>query len=1130
MVLEVKKMTSKLLLILVLLLFCSTASAGIDYYEGFSAEGIHPVTPSALETDAGVLYKYDSDAVKVYISSYGIRYTVKADSGNHWVQYEFRNPNAVTPLVNQLEKSVTWVDLYSDVDITYYLTNHGLKQLITVHSPQPRTYFDERITVSDDVTYQKEENGEMWFYYAGERLFRIEKPVAIDVDENIFPIAISKKIIDSAAYIRLDASEALANCEYPLIIDPTTESGSVMYFWDEGDIPTLHATVADESKMSYDAANDTYSMHIPFYHNKSASAFAFNETVHLKSNNDENEAYFRWNGTVTFNSATVLGWDTDTNTTAPKSDDTRAYIYSDSGAAGDISGCNMSYLGHYSMIYSHTRGVCLNDYTSDKIENNTFSYNERGIYVSDTKNIVLTNNTAVHNDYGISLYLSPNATINTCNASRNNVGIGAGIHISSSQNATVTNNIASNNIDGILAYWDGDHTFTNNIANSNAGYGILLGAFVDASTFTNNTASENNEGVWLSSSSDNLFERHNSSSNVGYDYRVLANSINNTLLNCDFLDSAYIMEEQPSVWIIEFSDGRILDIDDSALSMTCNADNCTLTLEPTAADYTISMTTLDVTTSAAAGSVSVSANSTLVNIDYENSMLNDLNITSLDRQLILESAGVQTMVFDPTNVFNLWNFEYYINATANRKAVSFDTYTTNASNLINFTFHDLYPCANFDCKYNGASFITNTSGTTGTLAFNKSTWTANATKTIDIYVTTTPYRCGGVCAVDEGGIMMLFLDLNDTTVTDVKAEITKPNGDQANSSMTDFLEDGLTTWYLSYTDTGGAGTYTVNNFYSSKDGASWKRLDSFLAFTSRSTSGGSGGGGATIPDTAIPDNDSAAGGGGGQPSVPAVVPEEPEAKTITPTKVHAATFADGAATFADASIISIASEQSGGVSVDEYVINPTPISLINGERYGFFDISVKNPNVGGTVTFKLPEGAGEVAIYQLESGAEWRELSSTREGNTITAETAHFSFFAIADVGMRSVIESLTELLFDQPRIDGILLWHLNAEVYNSYHTANRMLQNVSSSEGVVCRISSKGDYIMRELRCVYTPPEDADFFSMKYEGEVVAVDSSGYVKRIPIKIMVYNFNKLSFPLFIGFVLIGGFVLYRKYY
>ncbi|MCK4518248.1 hypothetical protein KAT92_05725, partial [Candidatus Babeliales bacterium] len=75
-----------IMILTALLLFCSTASAGIDYYAGFSAEGIHSETPNAGEIAAGVLYKYDSDQVKVYISGYGIRYTVKAASGNHWVQ------------------------------------------------------------------------------------------------------------------------------------------------------------------------------------------------------------------------------------------------------------------------------------------------------------------------------------------------------------------------------------------------------------------------------------------------------------------------------------------------------------------------------------------------------------------------------------------------------------------------------------------------------------------------------------------------------------------------------------------------------------------------------------------------------------------------------------------------------------------------------------------------------------------------------------------------------------------------------------------------------------------------------------------------------------------------------------
>jgi hypothetical protein len=264
------------------------ASGEVDYYEGFSAEGIHAVPPSPAELAMDVLYKFDSEQVMVYIGDYGVRYTVKTGSGNRWVQYQFRNPNAVLPVVNHSEKSVTWFNLYHDVDIKYYLENSGLKQEIVVHDTPPATKFYEKITVSPGVTYQRESGNEFWFYHSGTRLFRITKPFAVGANGTHHDIAISKVYasIDGTVepFVCIDAAEIFESGDvaYPVTIDPTTDSGGVMFFWDEADIPTLNDTVSDASKLSYDVVNDTYTMHIPFYHNKSSSVFAFNETVHLK--------------------------------------------------------------------------------------------------------------------------------------------------------------------------------------------------------------------------------------------------------------------------------------------------------------------------------------------------------------------------------------------------------------------------------------------------------------------------------------------------------------------------------------------------------------------------------------------------------------------------------------------------------------------------------------------------------------------------------------------------------------------------------------------------------------------------------------------------------------------------------
>ena len=524
------------------------------------------------------------------------------------------------------------------------------------------------------------------------------------------------------------------------------------------------------------------------------------------------------------------------------------------------------------------------------------------------------------------------------------------------------------------------------------------------------------------------------------------------------------------------------------------------------------------------GSVEIRINESIINADYHNTNIYDLNITELDGTLLLKDAGVSTMMFSVKNnlFISLWDIRYWINATTNRKAAEMKTYSTNPALQLNFTFYDLYPSSNFDCHYDSASFTTNTSNSSGVLQFANPTWITSTSKLIELYMTTTPYRCGGVCAINEGDPMMLYLDLNDTTVTHVRIEITKPNGDKANHSMSDFLEDGETTWYISYADTGNAGTYTVNNFYSSKDGATWKQLDSFLTFESKSSSGGSSGGGDDGGDGGADGDDGGdAGGGGGAQPEPII-----DDHGIKPDKSFTATLTNGQATFDGSIVTRVNTEQSGTVQIDEYKINPTATSLIGGTRYGYADITVEDRNIGGTVCFAAPTTA-IASIYHLEDN-EWVELNTRSEGDSVCADVGHFSYFALADEEMESVIESMTQLSLNPPKVSGILIWKWVRDDYTSRHTANRELVNVSASEGMVCEILSEGDYPNRILKCVYTP-EEGDWSSLKYTGEVIAIDQDGYTARIPVSVQVHDMERLGFPLLAGLILLGGIILYRRY-
>jgi hypothetical protein len=267
-------------------------------------------------------------------------------------------------------------------------------------------------------------------------------------------------------------------------------------------------------------------------------------------------------------------------------------------------------------------------------------------------------------------------------------------------------------------------------------------------------------------------------------------------------------------------------------------------------------------------------------------------------------------------------------------------------------------------------------------------------------------------------------------------------------------------------------------------------------------------------------------GGGAQPE-PTPTPEPAEEEhAIKPDKQHTADLTTGQATFTNSIVTRVATNQSGTIQIDEFKINPTTTSMIGGTRYGYADIAVPNRNIGGTVCFAAPTTDTSVSIYHLEDN-EWVELKTTNGGAEVCADTGHFSYFALADEAMESVIESMTQLSFDYPKVDGIMLWKWLSNMYTSTHIANRELTNVSASDGVICEILTTGDYPNRTLKCTYTPPKDAEWSSLKYQGEVIAVDTEGYTRRIPVKLSVYNMGKLAFPILAGLIVFGGFILYR---
>jgi len=122
----------------------------------------------------------------------------------------------------------------------------------------------------------------------------------------------------------------------------------------------------------------------------------------LLSMNDSNEAYILNHGTLEIRNTKITSWNTSTNAPAPRTDSTRAYIFSYLGVQLRIISCNLSDLG-CSLSPSHYEyglGTAC-DSNGALLVNVTISNNWRGMEIS-TNNSKIINCEVFHNvDVGI---------------------------------------------------------------------------------------------------------------------------------------------------------------------------------------------------------------------------------------------------------------------------------------------------------------------------------------------------------------------------------------------------------------------------------------------------------------------------------------------------------------------------------------------------------------------------------------------------------------------------------------------------------------------------------------------------------------------------------------------------------
>jgi parallel beta-helix repeat protein len=289
-------------------------------------------------------------------------------------------------------------------------------------------------------------------------------------------------------------------------VEPTYQNVSgVWHFWTYENIPELHTAINDEDVLEYNTTLDIYTFHEPFYQNVSTDTFYYNETTHLKSNNDTSPVYFRRAGTVEFNTGSIIGWNTTSNTTAPKTDTTRAYVYSDDNSTGNVKNMNISYLGYDVGIKA---GFSFSECSDMTIENNTMINNYYGLYLDDDNN----KNNTIHN--------------NTITGSDE-----SGIYLGgSSDNNTVSNNtLTSNEGNGIISMGSEDCKINNNSIHSNDGSGIYLFGSTNNELNNNSIYSNDHSGIYLLAADNNEFNNNNVSDTNGayYDYVIVTGSDDN---------------------------------------------------------------------------------------------------------------------------------------------------------------------------------------------------------------------------------------------------------------------------------------------------------------------------------------------------------------------------------------------------------------------------------------------------------------------------------------------------------------------------------------------------------------------------------------------------------------------------
>lgn len=338
------------------------------------------------------------------------------------------------------------IGIHCPADPDGILVNHNL----TLHHYPNLTLV---AVINDTFTTTGEETVEINFttvpHYSSDGLYTL-RCVSTDSDDNVA----TKWLI---SYFALDADG-----------NQGWVKDSMLLFWGMNDIPTLYTEVNNNSLISYNGTSDIYTAHTPLFKSKGNDTFNFNETMHLESLNNGNVSYLRFVGRTNFDNATILAWNTTSDTLAPITDEYRAYVYSLTMTCGNITNSNFSYLG--SELYRQEGLNFVGNSFPYLIHNSTFSHNGEGPIFEECTNFTITNCTISDNlNVGIGIYFSSDFIVEN-NTIDSNAGYGISVY-EGFNNEISYNSISDGGPYGIR-FWSGagNNTCTGNDITGSGSY------------------------------------------------------------------------------------------------------------------------------------------------------------------------------------------------------------------------------------------------------------------------------------------------------------------------------------------------------------------------------------------------------------------------------------------------------------------------------------------------------------------------------------------------------------------------------------------------------------------------------------------------------------------------------------